>query len=254
MLEQFGAVVTAVATGAAATREITAAATAWRPYDIIFSAREFPDMNWRAIIETVGAKIDRQTVVLMTSLHGWNEMETEARQIGITRFLIKPLFPAPLREMLVELLEVSSMSARRLAAKKLSAPDAALDLSGKHLLLAEDIELNRLILIELLRETNVEIDEAEDGAIAVQKFAAAPEGYYDFILMDIQMPNKDGYTATREIRALPRSDAKTVPIIAVSANSLAENVEKSLACGMNAHLAKPVDIAMIKRVMSESMR
>jgi signal transduction histidine kinase/CheY-like chemotaxis protein len=116
-----------------------------------------------------------------------------------------------------------------------------MNLSGKRILLAEDIEINRLIVYELLSLTGLSIDEAEDGRKAVEAFSASPKGYYDIILMDIQMPVLDGYEAAREIRALDRADAKTVPIIAMTANAYKEDVEQALAAGMNGHLAKPID-------------
>ena len=115
------------------------------------------------------------------------------------------------------------------------------NLNGKRMLLAEDIEINRLIVYELLSLTGLSIDEAENGRKAVEMFSAAPEGYYDIILMDIQMPVLDGYGAAKEIRALDRADAKTIPIIAMTANAYKEDVDRALAAGMDGHLAKPID-------------
>ncbi|MDR3295582.1 MAG: response regulator [Clostridiales Family XIII bacterium] len=131
---------------------------------------------------------------------------------------------------------------------------AAPDLSGKRILIVEDIEINRMILIELLEDTHAEMEEAEDGLLALEKFAASPEGYYDFIFMDIQMPNMDGYDCTRAIRALPRADAATVPIIAMSANAYQEDIDKSILSGMGGHLAKPVDLDMVFRMLFEKIR
>jgi signal transduction histidine kinase/CheY-like chemotaxis protein len=130
---------------------------------------------------------------------------------------------------------------------ELSAPQAMdekyenMNLTGKRILLAEDIEINRLIINELLSPANPIIDEAGNGRQAVDMFIASPEGYYDIIMMDIQMPVLDGCEAVKEIRALPRADAKTVPIIAMTANEYNEDVEQALAAGMNDHLAKPID-------------
>ena len=116
------------------------------------------------------------------------------------------------------------------------------DLTGKRILLVEDIDINRLILRELLAETKVKIDEAEDGAIALAQFAASPLGYYDLIFMDVQMPNMNGYEATRAIRALEREDAAAAPILAMTANAYKEDVDLSISSGMNGHLAKPIDM------------
>jgi signal transduction histidine kinase/BarA-like signal transduction histidine kinase len=123
------------------------------------------------------------------------------------------------------------------------------NLSGKRLLLTEDIEINRLIVCELLSSSGLSIEEAENGRKAVEAFDSSPEGYYDIILMDVQMPVLDGYEAAREIRALTRADAKTVPIIAMTAHAYKEDVEQALAAGMNGHLAKPIDrLALMETV------
>ena len=126
----------------------------------------------------------------------------------------------------------------------------ALDLAGKRILLAEDIELNRVILAELLSDTGVAIDEATDGIKAVEMFSGSPEFTYDLIFMDIQMPGQDGYEAARQIRALPRADAETVPIVAMTANAYRDDIEKALLSGMNAHLAKPIDLLEVRQTLN----
>ena len=124
------------------------------------------------------------------------------------------------------------------------------DFTGKRILLAEDIVVNRVILAELLAETNVVIDEAENGRRAVEIFAAAPPWYYDLVLMDIQMPLMDGYEATKNIRALQRPDAKDVPIVAMTANAYKEDVANALRAGMNDHLSKPIDMDVVMRTLA----
>jgi len=119
------------------------------------------------------------------------------------------------------------------------------DLNGKRLLLVEDVEINRMIMIELLKETGVIVEEAQDGQIACDMVSNSEENYYDFIFMDIRMPVMDGYEATQVIRNMDRKDTGSIPIIAVSANSYKEDIEKSLAFGMNEHLTKPVEIPVI---------
>ncbi len=125
----------------------------------------------------------------------------------------------------------------------------AMDLTGKRVLLAEDMDINRMVLAELLAETHVTIDEAVDGKRAVEMFSAAPPDTYDLIFMDIQMPEMDGYAATRAIRALDRPDAKTIPIIAMTANAYSEDVHRAIDAGMNAHVAKPIDLTILLRTM-----
>jgi signal transduction histidine kinase/CheY-like chemotaxis protein len=125
------------------------------------------------------------------------------------------------------------------------------NLSGKHILSVEDIEINRIVLNELLAETRVSVDEAIDGVQAVEKFKDSPNGYYDFIFMDLLMPNMNGYEATRNIRNLSRTDAVTVPIVALSANAYQEDINKAMEAGMNGHLAKPVDFDALMQVLAE---
>lgn len=125
------------------------------------------------------------------------------------------------------------------------------DFKGKHILLVEDNELNREIAMELIGATGACMESAEDGVQAVKAFEDSPEGYYDLILMDIQMPNMDGYEATRHIRALKRLDARTVPIFAMTANAFAEDVEKSKEAGMDAHISKPLDVHAVYKQMNE---
>jgi PAS domain S-box-containing protein len=127
----------------------------------------------------------------------------------------------------------------------------ALDLSAKRLLLAEDVEINRLILRELLADTGVAIEEAVDGQHVLDMFKASPAGYYDLIVMDIQMPVMDGYEATRNIRALERPDAKTVPILAMTANAYREDIDKALGAGMNGHISKPIDLDTLLRTLAD---
>ena len=126
-----------------------------------------------------------------------------------------------------------------------------LDLTGKRILLAEDLEINRVILRELLSPTHVQIDNADNGKIALDTFAASQPGTYDLILMDIQMPIMDGYEATCAIRALSHPDAQTIPIIAMTANAYQEDIDKSFAAGMNGHLTKPIDLAMVIQTLSK---
>ncbi|MDR1173948.1 MAG: response regulator [Treponema sp.] len=127
------------------------------------------------------------------------------------------------------------------------------DFSEKRILLVEDLEINREILRESLAETGIKIDEAEDGVIAVEKIAASPQDYYNLVFMDIQMPNMDGYEATRRIRKLEREDVKRIPVIAMTANTLKEDIEKAIMSGMNGHIAKPVDMEIVIRTLKKEL-
>jgi signal transduction histidine kinase/CheY-like chemotaxis protein len=127
------------------------------------------------------------------------------------------------------------------------------DLSGRRILLAEDIETNRVIIEELLAETNALIEHANDGREAVIMFERSPEGYYDIVLLDLLMPHMDGFEAAVAIRGLDRSDVQSIPMYAVSANAYPDDVKKSLEAGMNGHIAKPVDHAILMRVLREEL-
>ncbi|MCL1836712.1 MAG: transporter substrate-binding domain-containing protein [Treponema sp.] len=126
-----------------------------------------------------------------------------------------------------------------------------IDLKGKKILLAEDVDVNRIIVREILSPTGLEIDEAEDGQRAVEVFGSSPPGCYDLIFMDVQMPLVGGYEATRRIRALEREDAKKIPIIAMTANAYKEDIEEAFAAGMNGHLSKPIDIEALMKVLTK---
>ena len=123
------------------------------------------------------------------------------------------------------------------------------DLSGRRILLAEDNELNWEIANELLSDLGVELDWAEDGRICLEKFQKSPEGYYNVILMDIRMPHMTGYEAAQAIRELNHPDALTVPIIAMSADAFSDDIQRCLGCGMNAHIAKPIDVKELTRLL-----
>ena len=126
-----------------------------------------------------------------------------------------------------------------------------LDLSGRRILLAEDNELNWEIASELLSDLGVQLEWAEDGQICLDKFLDSPEGYYDAILMDIRMPIMTGYESTQAIRALNRSDASSIPIIAMTADAFSEDIQRCLSCGMNAHIAKPIAVSELARLLKK---
>ncbi len=177
-------------------------------------------------------------------LTGYNRKETEeaAREIGVTRFLFKPFFLSSLRQ---------SMEAA--AAKEEPAPDLqkAQPLQGKRFLAAEDNELNSEILLEVLSLQGAQCELADNGRRALEMFENSAPGYYDAILMDVQMPVMNGYETARAIRQCPHPNAESIPIIAMTANTFAEDVQNALNAGMNAHVAKPINMDEICRVIQE---
>jgi CheY-like chemotaxis protein/nitrogen-specific signal transduction histidine kinase len=205
-------------------------------YNIFFVGWKMPGINSIDLACRLKAKktdID-SVVIIVVSAVDLNEAEKEARAAGIDKFLSRPLFPSSIFNSIAE-----SFGPKPNHAEKIQ-PDIAGCFAGRRILLAEDMEINREIVLTLLEPTKAEIDCVENGADAVRIFSETP-GRYDVILMDVQMPKMDGYEATRRIRALPVANAKTIPIIAMTANVFREDVEECLAVGMNSHVGKPLD-------------
>ncbi|MCM1213115.1 MAG: response regulator [Lachnospiraceae bacterium] len=197
----------------------------------------------KKIRNTMGDKVP---IIILTA-YDWSDIEEEAKAAGVTAFCAKPLFQSDLKMAL--------LAANNLLEKKEEAPAWTLaDFSGKRVLLVEDIELNREIAQVILEEAGFVVDTAPDGTDAVAMMEKAEEDYYDVILMDIQMPIMDGYEATRTIRRLPREDVKNLPIIAMTANALEEDKEAALKNGMNAHIAKPLDMDVFIDVLRKFVK
>ena len=205
-----------------------------------------PDMNGIEIVRQIRKVIGNRCPIIILTAYDWADIEDEARAAGVTAFCEKPLFLSELRRVLAE-------PFRAEPASKPAQPTAA-DLKGKKLLLVEDNELNREIALEILKEVGFVVDTAEDGAVAVRKIKQAAPGQYDLILMDIQMPNLDGYEATRQIRALPDAEKASIPIFAMTANAFEEDRQNALAAGMNGHIAKPLDVPHLLRVLADALK
>ena len=185
--------------------------------------------------------------ILLVSHEDWARLEYRATRSGVSAFVPSPLFKSRLLGALSKLLGGGQGTAAGCAGRNANY-------SGNRVLLAEDNELNREIAGELLGMTGVQVDTAENGKQAVEKFAAAPEGHYDLIFMDIQMPVMDGYEAARRIRALPRADAGSVCIVAMTANAFVEDMRRSREAGMNEHISKPVELERLREVFSRRLR
>ena len=205
-----------------------------------------PDMNGIEIVRQIRKVIGNRCPIIILTAYDWADIEDEARAAGVTAFCEKPLFLSELRRVLAE-------PFRAEPASEPAQPTAA-DLKGKKLLLVEDNELNREIALEILKEAGFVVDTAEDGAVAVRKIEQAAPGQYDLILMDIQMPNLDGYEATRQIRALPDAEKANIPIFAMTANAFEEDRQNALAAGMNGHIAKPLDVPHLLRVLTDALK
>jgi len=219
-----------------------------RAYDIIFLDYDMPDMNGIEFANQLSGIIDKNTVIIITTHLEWNRIEKSAFENGITHYILKPIFPS---SVLDAINEVVGRTLKTLNIKT-STTEEAPDLSGVSIILAEDVEINQEIFLALLESTNISVDCAENGLIAVEKFKANPDKY-DLIFMDVQMPEMDGFQATKTIRALDVSKAKTIPIIALTANAFREDIEHCLESGMNDHLAKPIDQkSLIEKIVKYS--
>ena len=196
----------------------------------------------RRIREQVGAHVP----ILVLTGYDWSEIEAEAREAGINAFMPKPFFASTFWQTIKPLFVDET------------PPDGEADgeaeprtgaMNGRLFLVAEDNELNAEILTELLDMEGARCDIAVDGREAVDMFSKAAPGHYDLILMDVQMPVMNGYEATRAIRACAHPEAATIPIVAMTANTFAEDVRNAFDAGMNGHLAKPVDLAAMRELI-----
>ena len=196
-----------------------------------------PDMNGIEVTRQIRALGDDTPIIILTA-YDWTDIEAEAKAAGVTAFCSKPMFMSDLRETL--LVALGQMRAREESV--LPMPHEDVDFEGKHLLLVEDNDLNRVIALEILGENGFIIDTAENGAEAVEKITVSRPGDYDLVLMDIQMPVMDGYEATRLIRKLEEPVLASIPILAMTANAFDEDRRVAFDCGMNGFLSKPINI------------
>ena len=195
-----------------------------------------PDMNGIEVTRRIRSLNDDTPIIILTA-YDWSDIEVEAKAAGVTAFCAKPMFMSDLRETLM-----SALGQKQTDAAQGLLPDKNADFKGKHILLVEDNELNREIAQEILRECGFLVDSAENGAVAVEKVSTAAPGSYDLVLMDVQMPIMDGYTATRQIRALDDPARAKLPILAMTANAFDEDRRNALESGMNGFLSKPIVI------------
>ena len=195
-----------------------------------------PDMNGIEVTRQIRSLHDDTPIIILTA-YDWSDIEVEAKAAGVTAFCSKPMFLSDLRETLM-----SALGQKQTDAAQELLPQKDADFKGRQILLVEDNELNREIAQEILREYGFRVDPAENGAVAVEKVSTAAPGSYDLVLMDIQMPVMDGYTATRQIRALENPALAGVPILAMTANAFDEDRRRAMESGMNGFLSKPIVI------------
>ena len=202
-----------------------------------------PDMNGIEVTRQIRSLHDDTPIIILTA-YDWSDIEVEAKAAGVTAFCSKPMFLSDLRDTLM-----TAIGQKQAQEEQGVLPQKTTDFKGKHILLAEDNELNREIAVEILNAYGFEVDTAENGAVAVEKVSTAAPGQYDLVLMDVQMPIMDGYTATHRIRELENPALACIPILAMTANAFDEDRRNALESGMNGFLSKPIVIADLVQEM-----
>ena len=201
------------------------------PYTLILVDWRMPDMDGVETTRRIRAAVGAETPVIILTSYNWDEIEEEAKAAGVDTFAAKPLFAATVLDEFREAFKKKNTKPVREKA----------ELKNRRILMAEDVPVNAEIMKMVLSMRGMQVEHAENGRIAVEMFEEHEAGYYDAVLMDMRMPEMDGLEATRRIRAMNRPDAKTIPIIALTANAFDEDVQHSMQAGLNAHLSKPVE-------------
>ena len=203
------------------------------PYNLILIDWKMPEMDGVEVTRQIRSIVGSESAIIILTAYKWDDVIEEALEAGVDSFIAKPLFASHLLD------EFKKALVRK---RRGFSPEAhKAELAGRRILLAEDMAVNAEIMKMVLSVREMQVDHAENGAVAVEMFASHPEGYYDAVLMDMRMPEMDGLTATIRIRDMDREDAKRIPIIALTANAFDEDVQRSLQAGLNAHLSKPVE-------------
>lgn len=212
-------------------------------YNLILVDWRMPELDGIEVTRRIREIIGDESAIIILTAYSWEEVIDEALQAGVDRFMAKPLFATTVMDEFSQALEQKNIL--------IGDEKETIDLAGKKILLAEDMFVNAEIIKEILKMMDMEVEHGENGQQVVEMFEKSPLNYYDAVLMDIRMPIMDGLTATEKIRALNREDAKTVPIIALTANAFDEDVQRSLQAGMNAHLTKPVEPEHLYQTLAE---
>lgn len=230
VLENAGIAVETALSGSQAVEMVKLRHARREAYNLIIVDWKMPEMDGVETTRQIRKVTGDESAIIILTAYNWDDILEEATSAGVDSFIAKPIFSEALIDEFKNALKKKQMKIEKKKA----------DLTGKRVLLAEDMEVNAQIMIEVLKMRDIEADHAENGKIALEMFKNHEEGYYSAILMDMRMPEMDGLEATAEIRKLDRSDAKQIPIIALTANAFDEDVQRSLQAGLNAHLSKPV--------------
>lgn len=244
MLENIGMHGESVYSGTDALQRVEKAHLRNDDYFAVIMDWKMPGMDGIETTRAIRSLVGPEVPVIILSAYDWSEIEAEAREAGVNGFISKPLFRSRLVYALKKFLPGNEEEDN-------TGETEQIHFEEKRILLVEDNELNREIAEEIIGTTGVAIESAENGKEAADLVSSRPEGYYDLIFMDIQMPVMDGYEATRTIRELEKQRNRSVPIVAMTANAFMEDIQKSKEAGMNAHLAKPLDIRQLMETLKE---
>lgn len=244
MLDDIGMIGEWADNGQEAIKKVTERHAKRMDYVAVLLDWKMPQMDGLETARQIRAKVGAKVPIIILTAYDWSEIEQEARKAGVDAFLSKPLYKTKLRHKMKTLtngyLEESEQQKEYVNEEVLK---------NKRILLVEDNELNQEIAIELLRLLGIQADTAENGAVAVERFAKSKIGEYQLILMDIQMPKMNGYEATVAIRNMKRPDSQTIPIVAMTADAFAKDVQAARMAGMNEHLSKPISIKHLTQVL-----
>ena len=233
VLEEVGIAADTCLSGQEALKMIEVRHAKHEPYHLVLVDWKMPGQAGVEVTREIRARYNHETTIIILTAYNWDDIVETAIQAGVDGFMAKPLFSSNVLseyETVMKRKNIQTVQRAKMA-----------DLAGKHILLAEDVMINAEIMKQILDMRSMIVDHAENGRIALNMFASSAVGYYDAVLMDVRMPVMDGLAATAAIRALNRPDAKTIPIIALTANAFDEDVQESLQAGMTAHLSKPVE-------------
>lgn len=246
ILNSIGMVSDGVLSGDEAIRKVAEARENAEDYAVVILDWKMPGKCGVETTKEIRKQLGDDVPIIILSAYDWSSIEQEAREAGVNAFIAKPLFKSRLVYVLKSLIEKQE-GEETSAIEELGQKDY----SGKRVLLVEDIDMNLEIAETLLEFIGIEVETARDGQQAVDILLEKPEKYFDLVFMDIQMPNKNGYEATKEIRASGREDLKIIPIVAMSADAFSDDIQRALSVGMNDHVAKPIELPKLSAAIEK---
>ena len=244
LLERLGIRYDYVTNGEAALEALGEAEDANDPYKLCLIDWQMPTMNGVEVVEQIRSIFGEDSILVIVSAYDLNEIEEEGRKAGASYFVAKPVFQSSLYNVLNRI-------DQKLAGKEPELEENRFDFSGRHILVAEDVEINMEVAVRLLNMVGAQVSCAENGEKAFEIYKESPDGYFDCILLDINMPEMDGYETVKAIRESRKPDARTVPVYAMTANAFSEDVAAVMDAGMNGHIAKPIEIDILYETLAE---